>query len=68
MAVQDNKYLTFQLAQEHYTIPILTFREIIGMLPITSVPRLPPHINGVINLRGKTISVIDLRLMLGIVA
>lgn len=66
MAAQDNKYLTFQLAKEHYAIPILTIKEIIGMMPITTVPKLPRHIKGVINLRGKIIPVVDLRLKFGL--
>lgn len=56
------KYLTFKLAQEDYGISLLKVREIIGMLPITSVPRTPDFVKGVINLRGKVIPVTDLRL------
>ena len=62
MAVQDNKYLTLCLAEEIYAIPILKIREIIGMLPITPVPRVPKSLKGVLNLRGKIFPVIDLRL------
>lgn len=60
------KYLTFTLAQEAYGVPVLKVREIITMLPITSVPQMPPHVKGVINLRGKVIPVIDLRTKLGL--
>ncbi len=56
------KYLTFNLAGEEYGIGILKVREIIGMMPITSVPRTPEFVRGVINLRGKVIPVVDLRL------
>lgn len=56
------KYLTFELADEAYGIEILKVREIIGMMDITQVPRMPAHVRGVINLRGKVIPVIDLRL------
>lgn len=56
------KYLTFELANEAYGIEILKVREIIGMMDITQVPRMPHHVRGVINLRGKVIPVIDLRL------
>ena len=56
------KFLTFFLAGEEYGIEILKVREIIGMMPITSVPRTPSFVRGVINLRGKVIPVIDLRL------
>jgi purine-binding chemotaxis protein CheW len=56
------KYLTFKLADEDYGISLLKVREIIGMMPITSVPRTPEYVKGVINLRGKVIPVTDLRL------
>ncbi len=66
MAVQKNKYLTFELDDEGYAIPILKVKEIIGMMQITEVPRLPKFVKGVINLRGKIIPVIDLRLKFGL--
>ena len=56
------KYLTFSLAGEEYGIAILKVKEIIGMMPITSVPQTPEFVKGVINLRGKVIPVTDLRL------
>lgn len=55
------KYLTFFLANEEYGVEILKVQEIIGMLPITRVPRTPSFVCGVINLRGKVIPIIDLR-------
>lgn len=55
------KYLTFTLAQETYAWPILGVREIIRLCPITPVPRMPSHLQGVINLRGSVVSVLDLR-------
>ena len=55
------RYLTFQLGQESYGIAVMRVREIIRMTEITSVPQLPAHIKGVINLRGKVISILDLR-------
>jgi purine-binding chemotaxis protein CheW len=58
---QAGKYLTFYLATEEYGVEILKVHEIIGMLPITRVPRTPPFVRGVINLRGKVIPIIDLR-------
>lgn len=61
MAEREGKYLTFILAKEEYGISILKIREIIGMMPITSVPQTPEFVKGVINLRGKVIPVIDLR-------
>ena len=65
MADKEGKYLTFMLAEEEYGIGILKIKEIIGMLPITSVPRTPDYVKGVINLRGKVIPVMDLRLRFG---
>jgi purine-binding chemotaxis protein CheW len=59
---REGKYLTFTLAGEAYGIGILKIREIIGMMPITSVPQAPDFVKGVVNLRGKVIPVIDLRL------
>jgi len=59
---REGKYLTFVLASEEYGLGILKVKEIIGMMPITSVPQTPEFVKGVINLRGKAIPVIDLRL------
>jgi len=61
-ADREGKYLTFTLAGEDYGIGILKIKEIIGMQPITSVPQTPEYVKGVINLRGKVIPVLDLRL------
>ena len=60
--IKIGKYLTFSLDEEEYGIGILRVKEIIGMMPITTVPRTPKFIKGVINLRGKVIPIIDLRL------
>ncbi len=60
------KYLTFHLAGEEYGLEILKVREIIGMLEITTVPQTPEFMQGVINLRGKVIPVLDLRLRFGL--
>jgi purine-binding chemotaxis protein CheW len=62
---REGKYLTFALAEEEYGIWILKVKEIIGMMAITTVPRTPVHVKGVINLRGKVIPVIDLRSRFG---
>ena len=64
-ADSDGKYLTFVLDEEDYGISILKVKEIIGMMPITPVPRTPVFVKGVINLRGKVIPVVDLRLKFG---
>jgi purine-binding chemotaxis protein CheW len=63
---KSGKYLTFNLAAEEYGIEILKVQEIIGLMPATKVPRTPHFIQGVINLRGKVIPVIDLRLKFGL--
>lgn len=59
---RDGKYLTFCLADEEYGIGIRKVKEIIGMMTVTSIPQMPGYVKGVINLRGKVIPVIDLRL------
>jgi purine-binding chemotaxis protein CheW len=64
-ANREGKYLTFSLAKEEYGIGILKVKEIIGLMPITTVPRAPGFVKGVINLRGKVIPVVDLRLKFG---
>ena len=61
-STRAGKYLTFALAEEEYGLEILKVREIISMSEITSVPKTPEYVKGVINLRGKVIPVIDLRL------
>lgn len=68
MADKEGKYLTFSLAGEEYGIGILKVKEIIGIMPITVVPQTPSYIKGVINLRGKVIPVIDLRLKFSMAA
>ncbi len=61
----EGKYLTFLLAHEEYGVGILKVREIIALQDITPIPRMPDYIRGVINLRGKIIPVVDLRIKLG---
>jgi purine-binding chemotaxis protein CheW len=67
-AALGGKYLTFSLAGEEYGLEILKVREIIGIMDITAMPQVPPEVKGVINLRGKVIPVIDLRLKFGMEA
>ena len=62
LLAKAGKYLTFTLADETYGMGILKVKEIIGMMSVTSVPRTPEFVKGVINLRGKVIPVVDLRL------
>lgn len=59
------KYLTFALAKESYGIDVLKVREIIRLTTVTPVPQMPAYVRGVINLRGKIIPVIDLRVRFG---
>jgi purine-binding chemotaxis protein CheW len=65
---RSGKYLTFQLGQEEFGIGVLKVREIMGIQEITGVPQTPPHVKGVINLRGKVVPVINLRLKFGLAA
>ncbi len=68
IADREGKYLTFTLVDEEYCIGILKIKEIIGMMPITTVPQTPEFVKGVINLRGKVIPVMDLRIRFGMKA
>lgn len=61
----QGKYLSFSLGNEEYGISILKTKEIIGMMPVTTVPQTPEFVKGVINLRGRVIPVVDLRLRFG---
>jgi purine-binding chemotaxis protein CheW len=61
MAAKAGKYLVITLGGESYGIPVLAVREIIRLCPITPVANMPPHVRGVINLRGKIIPLVDLR-------
>lgn len=60
------KYLVFHLSREEFGIRVLKVREIMGVLDITAVPQTPVYVKGVINLRGKVIPVVDLRLKFGL--
>lgn len=62
LAHRAGKYLTFKLGEEEFGLEILKVQEIIKMMEITKVPRTPAFVRGVINLRGKVIPVVDLRL------
>lgn len=59
---RNGKYLTFLLGREEFAIQVLKVREIMGIQDITAVPQTPQYVKGVINLRGKVIPVVDLRL------
>ena len=60
------KYLVFELGSEEFGVRVLQVREIMGVQDITSLPQTPAHVKGVINLRGKVIPVVDLRLKFGL--
>lgn len=59
--VHDGRFLTFAVGPEEYGFEILKVREIIKMLPVTSVPHTPDFVRGIVNLRGQVIPVIDFR-------
>lgn len=56
-----NQYLTFVLGEEHYGVDILRVQEIKGFAAVTRIPNTPPHIKGVLNLRGAIVPIVDLR-------
>ena len=62
------QYLTFALGSEEYGVEILKVQEIRGYAPITPIPNTPPHVMGVMNLRGAIVPVVDLRRTLGMAA
>jgi len=62
---QKDRYLTFRIANEEYGIEIMHVLEIIGLYKITPIPEAPEFVKGVINLRGKVIPVLDVRLRFG---
>ena len=63
---RQGKYLIFQLGKEDFGTEVLKVREIMGLQDITTVPQTPDYVKGVINLRGKVIPVVDLRLKFGL--
>lgn len=65
MKASAGKYLTFSLKNESYGISLGKVKEIIAMQDITEIPKTPDFIKGVINLRGKIVSIMDLRLKFG---
>lgn len=68
MVIEGGKFLTFLLDEEVYGIPIGKVKEIVGMLDITHIPRAQGYIKGVVNLRGKIVPIVDLRLKFGMEA
>ncbi|MBO6793847.1 MAG: purine-binding chemotaxis protein CheW [Balneolaceae bacterium] len=66
VAVKGGKFLSFFLGNEEYAIEILKVQEIIGLLPITPVPKMPDYVRGVLNLRGKIVPIMNLRVRFGL--
>jgi chemotaxis signal transduction protein len=62
---KEGKYLSFLLGDQQYGIDILKIREIIRLVPIRPIPKSPPFVRGIIDLRGKVVPVIDLRTVFG---
>jgi purine-binding chemotaxis protein CheW len=62
----ENKFLQFELEGEFYGIEVSKVREINGLMDITAVPKTPVFMKGLINLRGKVLPVLDLRLKFGL--
>ena len=63
---REGKFLTFRLGSEEFGVEVLKVRELIGIMDITKVPQTHAFVEGVINLRGKVIPVIDLRTKFGL--
>ena len=61
----SEKYLSFHVGAEEFAIRVLAVREIMGVQDITAVPQTPVYVKGIINLRGKVVPVVDLRLKFG---
>jgi purine-binding chemotaxis protein CheW len=64
----ENRYLCFSLGGEHFAIPLLQVKEVIGIPEFTSIPYVASYFCGIMNLRGQVISVIDLRKKLSVTA
>lgn len=61
-----DRYLCFKIADDEFAIPLLQVKQVIGMPEVTTVPQVPSYFLGIMNLRGQVISIVDLRLKLGI--
>lgn len=68
VAASNGTWLVFALGETDYAVDVGSVRTIIGLLPITRVPRMPESVRGVINLRGQVIPVVDLRIRFGLAA
>ncbi|MBC7661566.1 MAG: purine-binding chemotaxis protein CheW [Chitinophagaceae bacterium] len=63
---KNQRFVIFTLGSEAFALPLVKIREVIALTGITSIPNIPLHFKGFMNLKGKIISVIDLRLKFGI--
>lgn len=68
VATDEAEYLVFRLGEEDYAVDILHVREIRGCDPVTRIAEAPPHVTGVINLRGSIVPVVDMRVRFGLKA
>ena len=64
--IDNSRYLCFTLGKEEFAIPLLSIKEVIGMPEVTPIPQAPNFLLGIMNLRGQVISIMDLRVKLGI--
>ena len=62
------QYITFKLGQESFAINVTHVREVLEVSQITRIPTAPPYMRGVVNVRGKAVPVVDLRLKFGLPA
>lgn len=65
LTTDGSQYLTFQLGDELYGVDILRVQEIKGYTTVTKIPNTPPHIKGVLNLRGTIVPIVELRTKFG---
>lgn len=65
LETETNEYLTFTLDQEQYAAEVGRVREVLELLPMTKLPRMPEYMKGVINIRGSVVPVVDLRRKFG---
>lgn len=65
LTTDGSQFLTFQLGEELYGVDILRVQEIKGYTAVTKIPNTPPHIKGVLNLRGTIVPIVELRTKFG---
>lgn len=63
---QANRYICFNLGTQEYGVPLLSIKEVLGLPEVTPIPQSPNYFLGIMNLRGKVISVMDLRIKIGL--